>query len=149
MKSVGYLARGHEYAQGKVSEEVFERLFALVKLPCAGWFGYHECDIDSCTQGGGSGELLYKGEVLPSRCSTDIWVPGKNCLYAAPALILHYIRAHRYLPPDCFLEAVLRCPTPGSPEHLDAIQKATPDNPRLPFYEAIRIMKLNQCSSEM
>jgi len=64
---------------------------------------------------------------IPRCCSSDILVPGKTMAYMAPALILHYIRTHRYLPPACFLEAVLDCPEPGSAEYLDAIRKVAPN----------------------
>ena len=43
VKSVGYLARGHNYNQGEVSEEAFDRLVRLVKLHIMEWLGYHKC----------------------------------------------------------------------------------------------------------
>ena len=42
--------------------------------------------------------------------SAEVWVPGSGevCAYAAPDLVIHYISVHRYLPPDVFLQAVMR-----------------------------------------
>jgi len=59
--------------------------------------------------------------------SSDIVVPDRTVVYMAPELILHYIRAHRYLPPSSFLEAVLNCPEPGTEEYHNAIKKIAPN----------------------
>ncbi len=45
----------------------------------------------------------------------------------APALILHYIRAHDYLPPADFRGAALRCPELGSDDYWSEIKKITPN----------------------
>ena len=138
MISVAYLARDCEYSQGEVSDEVFERLVSLVKRPFGAWCGFHNCDLDPC----GSGSplaLKYKGQAIPTHCSTDILVPGDCVVYVAPALILHYIRAHRYRPPADFIGAVLQCAEPGSAEHLAAFKRAAPGNW---FLQSL------QCSSE-
>jgi hypothetical protein len=123
-KNVGYLTPSESYPRGEVSEEVFERLVGLVKRPLVAWFGYHYCKLDSCGSGQPPPELRYKGLVIPTRCDSDILVPDKADLYIAPALILHYIRCHNYLPPSYFLNAVLACPEPRSPEYLAAIEKS-------------------------
>jgi hypothetical protein len=64
---------------------------------------------------------------IPEWGSSDILVPDKTVIYMAPSLILHYIRAHQYLPPACFVLAVLNCPEPGSEEYREAIRKIAPD----------------------
>lgn len=46
-------------------------------------------------------------------------------VYVAPELILHYIEAHLYKPPDEFINAVLRSPDQNSSAYLDAIPKIT------------------------
>jgi hypothetical protein len=129
VKSVGYLTRDREYPQGEVADLVFDRLVRLAKLRIVQWFGHHHCDLDPCGPGQPQPELYYEGLVIPRQCSTDIFVPDQEAVYVAPALILHYIRFHRYLPPTCFLEAVLRCPQPGSDEYFAALKRAAPDFP--------------------
>jgi hypothetical protein len=37
----------------------------------------------------------------------EIHVPGQGVVYAAPTLIVHYIIAHGYRPPDVFVDALL------------------------------------------
>jgi hypothetical protein len=51
-------------------------------------------------------------------------VPGDKVVYQAPCLILHYIRYHKYQPPECFCAAVLNCPKPGSAEYFAAIKES-------------------------
>jgi hypothetical protein len=104
----------------------FERLVGLVKHSCIVWCGYHYCDLDPCGSSQPLPELRYKGLVIPTRGDSDILVPGETVIYVAPALILHYIRAHNYLPPFPFLKAVLACPEPTSPEYLAKLEKICP-----------------------
>jgi hypothetical protein len=103
---VGYLTRG-DYPRGEVSEAVVDCLVRLVRRPFVQWLGWHDCDLDPCRLKQPRPELRYKGTRIPSHCSSDILVPDKATAYVAPALIVHYILFHQYLPPNCFLEAVL------------------------------------------
>ncbi len=38
--------------------------------------------------------------------SAEIWVPGTDCMYAAPDMLTHYIAEYDYSPPSSFLESV-------------------------------------------
>jgi hypothetical protein len=126
IRLVGYLSRDHEYTQGETSEEAFDRLASLVMLHLVSWLGYHDCDLGSCSSNLGQPELYWRGLRIPQNCCTDILVPAETVVYMAPALILHYIRAHQYLPPICFLEAVLACAEADSKHYLSAIKKIAP-----------------------
>jgi hypothetical protein len=129
LKSVGYLSRKHDYPTGETSDEVFARLVSLVKRPLGCWAGEHLCDLGYCGSNRPQPEFKWQGMKIPRSCSTDILVPDKTVIYVAPALILHYIRAHRYLPPACFIGAVLVCPEPGSDEYRGEIKRITPSFP--------------------
>jgi hypothetical protein len=124
-KPIGYLRRSIHYRRGEVSDLVLERLVSLAKHPYIEFFGYHYCNLGQClgfdSEAQPALEERYKEFVIRDRCSTDIVVPGKSEIFIAPALILHYIRSHRYLPPSNFVEAVLACPDPESPEYTSAI----------------------------
>jgi|ERR1022692_1216950 hypothetical protein len=120
---VGYLSREHDYPNGKTSDPVFDRLAELARAAPIQWGGSHECDLESCGLNQAQPELYWRGMVIPRHCSTDILVPDGAVLYWAPALILHYIRAHQYLPPTCFIDAVGRCPDPRSPEYRRAAEE--------------------------
>jgi len=122
-RGVGYLDGGENYARGEVSELVFDRLVVLVKRAFIHWCGHHHCDLDPCGSHHPPPQMLYQGLVIPTYCDSDILVPAEKEIYIAPALILHYIRGHNYLPPLPFLEAVLACPDPRSPEYQASIDK--------------------------
>ena len=56
----------------------------------------------------------------------NLFLPGAGFLYIAPSLVLHYIDAHQYLPPDEFIKAVLDCPPTRSQEYQKAVQACAP-----------------------
>lgn len=51
----------------------------------------------------------------------EIRVLGNSTVYAAPALIFHYVAEHHYKPPQEFVDAVLTGPQPGSKEHQNCL----------------------------
>jgi hypothetical protein len=107
--AVGWLERGHEYPVGEVAADLFAKVEALFVDPwqpaVAG--GSHPCDL--CT---------YAPE---KRGTKNLFVPGAGKVYVAPELILHYMNAHRYRPPDEFCEAVMACPPMRSQEYRRAL----------------------------
>lgn len=129
VKSVGYLSRDRDYSKGETSDSVFHRLALLAMRPLYSYAGRHNCDLGSCGSNRPQPELKWCGMTIPRSCSTDILVPDRTLVYVAPALILHYIRAHRYLPPACFIDAVLTCPEPGSDEYRSEIRRILPNFP--------------------
>ena len=63
--------------------------------------GLHPCLLGRCKWRWWFGSRFCAG-------SCEIIVPGREgIVYHAPALIAHYVRAHRYRPPREFIEAVL------------------------------------------
>ena len=42
------------------------------------------------------------GDCIVAVGSANVFVPGRNVLYMAPSLVVHYIDAHGYRPPDDF-----------------------------------------------
>jgi len=133
-KTVGYLWFGHSYPKGKIAELILERLVAIAEKP---WFwarGFHKCNLGFC----GATQMLrdqptfrYRGRTF-ALGSSEILVPDDEVVYRAPNLILHYIRHHRYRPPECFCAAVLKCPAVGSTEYHERIKRAAPKFPFLP-----------------
>jgi len=127
LRLVGYLDREHEFAKGETSDAVFDRLVSLAMLPVMVTAGSHSCNLGLCGTSRQEAEDYWRGMRIPQYCSTEILVPDGTVLYRAPALILHYIRTHHYLPPACFLDAVLNCPEPGSDEYRVAIKRIAPE----------------------
>src|SRR4029077_19004278 len=94
--AVGWLERGHDYTVGEVSAELYDKVEALLVDPWqpAVAAGSHACDL-----------CLYKGE---KRGTKNLFVPDQARIFVCPELILHYMNAHRYRPPDEFCEAVMK-----------------------------------------
>jgi hypothetical protein len=134
IRPVGYLARKHPFTKGRTSWAFIDCLVALVEQPLLHSLGYHSCDLAWCrltfVSGVHATKFLHKGRVL-SLGHTDILVPGDEVVYQAPSLILHYIRWHRYLPPQCFIQAVFNCPEPGSQEYFAALKRIVPEEANL------------------
>jgi hypothetical protein len=128
VKGVGYLWFGHSYPRGKIDLAVLDRLVTLAEKPFLVACGYHKCNLGFC----GATQIFHNEPVFRYRGrrvvlgSSDVVVPGDEVVYYAPDLILHYIRHHRYRPPECFCAAVLKCPEPRSAEHIERIKRIAP-----------------------
>jgi hypothetical protein len=102
--NVGWLAAGHEFPLGEVPEGFVDALLELAKDPVNVYRGMHFCDFCRTFQEArenvrfrdvfiGSGEVHVRG--------------GEGHVYAAPALVVHYVADHGYRPPREFVDAVL------------------------------------------
>jgi hypothetical protein len=113
VRAVGWLAKDGPVSRGALPREFIDRLRDLAARSAESgealeWplgVGFHVCEL--C---GGH------------RSSGNIGVPGKGVLYVAPEMIIHYVESHAYAPPIEFVDAVLRCPMPGTPEYRTAVQ---------------------------
>jgi hypothetical protein len=118
--AVGWLGRESLYERGYVSTSVFAKLVDLLADP---WqpnerVGMHYCDL--CRFTGGNPDMTYRG--ISVRMGTaNLYVPDEGYIFVAPSLILHYIDAHEYAPPETFCAAVLACPPVRSPEYFRAL----------------------------
>ena len=98
IKSVGWLSKEQDYTRGATPVEVVKKLQDLINN---GLFqpivfrGLHHCDLCQF-----DGEPGYK----------NLFIPGNECIYVSPEMILHYITTHWYKPPDEFIGALLNCP---------------------------------------
>jgi hypothetical protein len=109
VRAVGWLATGNPFPSQVVPREFIERLRAIcahwedateaLRWPTAG--GPHQCEF--CKREWTSG---------------NIGVPGECVLYVAPEMVAHYVEVHGYSPPTEFVEAVMRCPLPGTSEYM-------------------------------
>lgn len=61
-----------------------------------------------CPACGGAVRIEREGRILTD---SELWIPAEGKTYASPILVIHYIEAHNYLPPQEFLDAIanLRC----------------------------------------
>lgn len=108
--AVGWLKRGHDFSRGTVPSWLVHRLRRLLeqtrkRFPDLTFRGVHACTLCADCHG------------LPDS-NINVWIPGEDVVYAAPAGILHYIEAHTYTPPQAFIDAVQVCPDVDSPAYL-------------------------------
>lgn len=106
-RAVGWLGPEHTFSKGRMPPRALRRLRDLhralmdpdrLMVPVIA-AGLHECDF--CAASGG-----YHGENL------ELYVRAPDVGgFEAPAMIVHYIDAHGYLPPAAFIDAVLAAPT--------------------------------------
>jgi hypothetical protein len=107
IRAIGWLSSAHDFPKGEVPPQFLEKLREHLKDPwqTVAFWGYHKCDL--CPPH------------VNAACGKDnLWIPGNGVVYVAPAMVLHYIEAHQYKPPDEFIAAVLECPEQKSPEYL-------------------------------
>jgi hypothetical protein len=120
VRAIGWLTASHPFTAGPSPFAFVERLEQFVALGSVSsdlldfpaFMGGHTCEF--CGKAYGYANLA---------------VASDSALYIAPELVLHYVRAHSYLPPDEFVEAVLCAPLPGSAEFGALVERF----PRLTF----------------
>jgi hypothetical protein len=109
--NIGWLDTSHVFSVGDVSPIWLARLKALVaqaypnvnvevnRMRCI-----HPCNL--C----GNATVCLEDRSGTSHClgMSEIWIPGMDKWYAAPSMVVHYIEAHRYLPPEDFVSTVER-----------------------------------------
>jgi len=129
VRAIGWLSDQHPFPIGDTPPEFLTRLEKL----CHRW-------------GDGLEPLAWGVFMGPHRCelcggftaSGNIGVPAGDVLFAAPQMVAHYVKAHRYSPPAEFVAAVLSAPLPGTPEYTEAV--AT--------FRAVHLQQLDEMSSE-
>jgi hypothetical protein len=112
VRAVGWLAAGRPFESGEIAIELADRLAQYAarwgdSVDALRWpisAGFHTCEI--CLRERGTG---------------NFGVPAGRVLYVCPAMIAHYVSAHRYRPPREFLEAMAAAPLPGTPEYVSAV----------------------------
>jgi len=109
--AVGWLGRDKSFSTGPVDGRVYSTLIEMLKNPWQPVFvmGFHNCDL-----------CLYDG--TPGH--KNLFIPNGRSAFVAPELIVHYMNAHGYRPPEEFCNAVLACPPMKSMDYLRAMTAA-------------------------
>ncbi len=104
-KNIGWLGEG-DFNTGKVDFAFIEKLEAFCCYRVNLTRGFQECPF--CGASGlaitnQKGNKIYIGDA-------EIRVKSKKGrIFAAPTLIIHYVKEHSYLPPQEFIEAIMEC----------------------------------------
>lgn len=119
---VGWLDNKHPFTKGDVDVRLIEKMKCLASRPVELYRGKHHCEL--CIEPLDLVKTyLPNGIVIDPTCSWAQWwdahtsngeirVSRKGFTFAAPVLIVHYIEAHHYLPPEQFLNAIDETPCP-------------------------------------
>jgi hypothetical protein len=144
--AVGWLERDHIYNKGPIreKEKVVDTLVRLLDMPWAPkyFMGSHGCSLcrrphmpltlwrkrtQISTRTSNPLTLLHQGTLISLGCD-NVFVPGNQCIYVAPSLIVHYILDHGYAPPEPFCQALLACPPMGSTDYFQTLISNAPDS---------------------
>lgn len=110
--AVGWLKNGKPYTTGETSKEIVEKIYEFNKT--SGMYyrfcGYHVCDF--CDY------------VNIELGATTILIVYEDKVYACPALIIHYIEAHQYCPPNEFIQAVQNYDHEKALEYFEKIKRS-------------------------
>ena len=111
VRSIGWLESDHPYRRGPVSSAFLLRLREHVEsayepITTRGW---HVCTL--CPEG------------TETRCGSTLMIPTPQRFYLAPGMIVHYIEAHDYQPPEKFVEAVMACPPQKSADYMALFER--------------------------
>jgi hypothetical protein len=120
IRAVGWLSAEHPFPKGGVPAGFLNRLrvFATkwgASTTALGWgffMGSHACEL--CEMGPPPWRRF--------RASGNIGVPDVGLLFVAPEMIAHYVEVHQYRPPDEYIAATMKCPTPGTEEYQAMVQ---------------------------
>jgi hypothetical protein len=110
--NVGWLSADHDFRKGPTSAEFQKNLTEFCSISVWQTRGCHGCEF--C----GARVPVIDGLSLGS---AEIRVFGETCTFACPNLILHYVTAHAYQPPDEFIDAVLSSVCPPATEYFDRL----------------------------
>jgi len=118
-KNVGWLERGHHFDEMVAAKEILDALWNHCTISVVQTRGIHLCNL--CMPGkkvvaerNGRRVLLGTSEIRVFAASGEI--------YAAPTLIFHYVRTHRYKPPAEFLSALTSGPRPPAQEYFERLR---------------------------
>ncbi len=104
--NVGWLVEGHPYAQGDVDDWVLPKLAAVI-LASAPFDahvnrmrGSHPCSLSrNCAK---PVTFETRGRAVTLGAS-ELWIPARQRMWAAPSMVYHYIEQHHYQPPELFI----------------------------------------------
>jgi hypothetical protein len=104
--NIGWLQKDQDFPKGEVPEGFLDKLKKYSEFKMFQTKGWHNCDF--CEEN--------------AHGSNEIRVVSKDIkIYACPMLIIHYIEAHKYLPPQEFIDAVMTGPEPGTDDYKEEI----------------------------
>lgn len=114
--NIGWLDATMPFPKGKVSDTFLDRLWVFCRTPIAVTRGFHVCQF--CNMSPNSVPIIQRGNESLKVGYAELRVFGnEDTIYAAPDLVYHYVEKHNYIPPQEFIDAVLKSPLPSSQDY--------------------------------
>lgn len=129
LRAIGWLERGHPFSQGQTPVGLMERLVEMLIDPWQPdvFRGFHTCSLCWFSRQDGVSWRQANQSIPPLKLGVhNLFIPGDGCLFAAPSLILHYIKAHHYAPGPKYVNAGFQCPPMRSQEYFLSVLKNGP-----------------------
>ena len=106
--NIGWLSGEFKYPTGKIEGDVLEKIKSLFESLENLTRGVHYCEFCEPPIFSPRGENFVSTLIKDApNGNGEIWVDADGGVkFIAPALLVHYIEAHNYLPPKEFLTAV-------------------------------------------
>ncbi|WP_444875697.1 DUF7919 family protein [Streptomyces griseicoloratus] len=112
--SVGWLDSDHPYPTGPTPDGLVSALVQHANHPVNVHRGMHFCNL--CPDFQTARSNISRGNHFIG--SGEIHIKGRDGrVYAAPLMIIHYLEAHRYLPPEEFCAAALGADRPDGTDN--------------------------------
>ena len=105
MVNIGWLSRDAPFDQGEVPQAAFDALLVLADSQVNVMRGVHDCEF--CSEESPIRIPASNERGFVSLGMGELHVQGDDGqVFVAPSLVLHYIRDHRYRPPEEFIRAL-------------------------------------------
>lgn len=97
LRAVGWLTGDKAFPTGATDPNCFAKMNVLLVAPRQPMVfgGVHDCEL--C-------------QFDPPYGHANLFVPNGSLIFVFPELLVHYVAAHHYRPPDEFWDAVTACP---------------------------------------
>lgn len=105
--NVGWLGSDSPFPKGTIDPTAVAILLRLAVNPENVMRGLHYCEFCDAES---PLRIKVPGVGVTALGTGEIHVPANGKLYIAPTLVIHYIEAHGYRPPDEFIEALENMP---------------------------------------
>ncbi len=106
--NIGWLSVGNKLPTGMIDIKLLHKLKILASQPVNLYKGHHYCDFCPPKKNERTERKFVRNRAKDHPCGNgELRIKSENGItYVAPTLIIHYIEAHHYLPPEEFLNII-------------------------------------------
>lgn len=99
--NIGWIGDGHSYIKGEVDGSTLKKIFEICRRGSVSFRHYRGCGICEKTEV----SFIQNGKrIILGNSEIRIYYQGQ--IYVSPNMLCHYIKHHKYKPPEQFIEAI-------------------------------------------